>query len=69
MRDKIAIVLVVLGYMAMAIATVSGFGYALYNLGSVGLEAGVSAWMGFVLFTKLFGGGVVTLIAGLMIQS
>lgn len=59
-------ILVVLGYLGMALATISGIGYGLYLMGVVGLTFGVAAWGGFVLFLKMFVGGIVSLFAGLV---
>lgn len=57
-------ILIVLGYIAMALATISGFGYFLYLMGVVGLAFGPAGWAGFVLFLKLLIGGLVTMFAG-----
>lgn len=56
--------LVVIAYLAMALAVVSGIGYGLYLLGVVGLAFGPAAWAGFVLWAKMFFGGLVGLIVG-----
>jgi len=68
MKDKIAMAVMVLGYVMLALATISGIGYGLYNWGSVGLELGASAWLGFVLFGKMLGGGLVLLITGIFLS-
>lgn len=56
--------LMIVGYLCMASAVISGVGYGLYLLGVVGLTFGLAAWSGFVLFAKLLGGGFVSLIVG-----
>jgi hypothetical protein len=61
-------VLVVIGYLCMMLATLSGVGYGLYLLGAVGLAFGPAAWGGFVLFLKMFGGGIVSLLVGFGLQ-
>lgn len=62
-------ILIVLGYIAMALATISGIGYFLYLMGVVGLAFGPAAWQGFVLFLKLLFGGLVTVFAGALAAS
>jgi len=62
-------ILIILGYIAMALATISGFGYSLYLMGVVGITFGPAAWAGFVLFLKLLVGGFVTLFAGALAVS
>lgn len=62
-------ILIVLGYIAMALATISGIGYFLYMMGVVGLAFGPAAWQGFVLFLKLLVGGLVTMFAGALAVS
>lgn len=57
-------ILIVIGYLCMALTTISGVGYGLYLLGAVGLAFGPAAWSGFVLFLKMFGGGLVSLLVG-----
>ena len=60
----IGLTLTVVGYLCMALAVLSGVGYGLYLLGSVGLAFGPAAWQGFLLFLKMFGGGLVSLLVG-----
>lgn len=60
----IGAVLVVIAYLAMALAVVSGIGYGLYLLGVVGIAFGPAAWAGFVLWAKMFFGGIVGLLVG-----
>ena len=50
----------------MALAVVSGIGYGLYLLGVVGLTFDPAAWAGFVLWAKMFGGGFVLYIVGVL---
>lgn len=60
----VGIILMGIGYICMALATFSGLGYWLYLMGVVGLTFGPAAWAGFVLFLKMFGGGIVSLVLG-----
>lgn len=57
---------VIIGAILMALAVVSGIGYGLYLLGVVGLTFGPAAWAGFVLWAKMFGGGFVLYIVGIL---
>lgn len=57
-------VLVVIGWICMALAIVSGIGYGLYLLGVVGVSFGPAAWSGFVLWAKMFFGGLLSLVVG-----
>lgn len=56
---------IIIGAILMALAVVSGLGYGLYLLGVVGLTFGPSAWAGFILWAKMFGGGFVLYIVGI----
>ena len=60
----IGAILVVVGYICMALAVISGLGYGVYLLGPQGLTLGMAAWGGFVLFLKMFFGGLISLIVG-----
>lgn len=60
----LGVILIFVGYLAMVLATLSGIGYGLYLMGVVGLAFGPAAWGGFVLFMKLFFGGLVSLFVG-----
>lgn len=64
MLEKIGYVVLIVGYFIAGLSTISAVGYGLYNWGSVGLELGPSAWLGFVLFLKMLGLGVATAILG-----
>ena len=64
MMKAFGAILVVIGYLCLALATISGIGYGLYLLGAVGMAFGPAAWQGFLLFIKMFGGGLVSLIVG-----
>lgn len=59
-------VAIIIGAILMALAVVSGIGYGLYLLGVVGLTFGPAAWAGFVLWAKMFGGGFVLYIVGIL---
>lgn len=59
-------VVIIIGAILMALAVVSGIGYGLYLLGVVGLTFGPAAWAGFVLWAKMFGGGFVLYIVGIL---
>ena len=58
--------IVVIGAIMMALAVVSGIGYGLYLLGVVGLTFGPAAWAGFVLWAKMFGGGIMLYFIGIL---
>lgn len=57
-------VLVVIGYICMALAFICGLGYGFYLLGVVELAFGKASWGGFILWAKMFFGGLVSLIVG-----
>ena len=57
-------VLIIIGLICMALSIVSGIGYGLYLLGVVGLEFGPAAWAGFVLWAKMFFGGLISVVVG-----
>lgn len=59
-------VAIIIGAILMALAVVSGIGYGLYLLGVVGLTFGPAAWAGFVLWAKMFGGGFMLYIVGIL---
>jgi hypothetical protein len=63
MKSMFAIVMVV-GYIAMALAFVCGLGYGFYLLGVVELTFGKAAWCGFLLWAKMFVGGLIALAVG-----
>lgn len=56
--------LIVIGWVSMALAFVSGIGYGLYLVGVVELALGKAAWGGFLLWAKMFFGGAVALVVG-----
>lgn len=55
--------LVIIGYICLALATISGIGVAIYFWAD-GLTLAKALWEGFVIFLKMFGGGLVSLIIG-----
>jgi hypothetical protein len=59
-------ILLIVSYVAMALAFVSGIGYGLYLLGVAGVAFGPAAWSGFVLWAKMFFGGLVGVFVGLV---
>lgn len=61
---KVGYVFIAIAYLLGGLATISGIGYTFYNWGSVGLDLGPSAWLGFVLFAKMVGGAIVSAVAG-----
>jgi hypothetical protein len=65
---NLGVILILVGYVAMALATVSGLGYGLYLMGVAGLTFGPAAWGGFVLFAKMLGGGLLSLVAGAVLS-
>ena len=62
-------VLIIIGLICMALSIVSGIGYGLYLLGAVGLEFGPAAWAGFVLWTEMFFGGLISVVVGAVCDS
>lgn len=56
--------LVVIGYICMALAFICGLGYGFYLLGVVELAFGKAVWGGFILWAKMFFGGLASLIVG-----
>ncbi|MNG23647.1 hypothetical protein D3C85_1283010 [compost metagenome] len=64
MKQVIASVLILVGYVAVALAFFSGIGYALFLMGPGGVAVGVAAWSGFVLWAKLLVGGFVSMLVG-----
>jgi len=64
MKSGIFLALVVIGYLSMTLAVVSGIGYSLYLLGVVELTFGAAAWAGFLLWVKMMLGGLVSLVVG-----
>ena len=67
--DSLGSVLFGIGIACLGLATISGIGYGLYNWGSEDLELGKSAWLGFVLFMKMIGGGIASLTVGYGLMS
>ena len=66
MKVGLFAVVVIIAAIMMALAVISGIGYGLYLLGVVGLAFGPSAWAGFVLWAKMFGGGFLLYIVGII---
>ena len=66
MKTGLYAALVILGAILMALAVVSGIGYGLYLQGVVGLTFGSAAWAGFVVWAKMFGGGFLLYILGII---
>ena len=64
MKSGIFLALVVIGYLSMTLAVISGIGYSLYLLGVVELTFGAAAWAGFLLWVKMMLGGLVSLVVG-----
>ena len=56
-------ILVVVGYVGLAGGTISGIGYALYSFAH-DVPLALSLWLGFVLFLKMFFGGLLSLFVG-----
>jgi hypothetical protein len=63
MKSVFAILLVI-GYIVAALAFVCGLGYGFYLLGVVELTFGQAAWGGFLLWAKVFFGGLLACIVG-----
>lgn len=56
------------GAIAGALGLISGIGYFLYNWGALDVAVGASAWTGFVLTLKMWAGGLISVIAGLLLS-
>lgn len=67
MKANIAVFTMILGYALLALAFITGLGYGLYLMGVAGMAFGPAAWGGFVLWLKMFVGGIVALISGFII--
>lgn len=55
--------LIVVGYICLAVATLTGIGGAIYFWAD-GLTLAKALWEGFVLFLKMIGGGLGSLVIG-----
>lgn len=64
MKGLLAVMMIV-GYIMIALAFVCGLGYGIYLLGVVELTFGKALWGGFVLWVKMFFGGLLTSLIGL----
>lgn len=62
-------ILLVVGWLCVALAFVSGLGVGIYSLGVLNLAFGASAWAGFVIWMKMFIGGIASLIVGLVLAA
>lgn len=62
-------ILLVVGWLCVALAFVSGLGAGLYSLGVLNLAFGASAWAGFVVWLKMIVGGFASLIAGFVLAA
>lgn len=62
-------VLMVIGWLCVALAFVSGLGVGIYSLGVLNLAFGASAWAGFVVWLKMIVGGIVSLIVGFVLAA
>lgn len=62
-------VILVIAYVCIALAFVSGIGVGLYSLGVLNMAFGASAWAGFVVWMKMIGGGFVGLIVGFVMTA
>jgi len=68
MKENIAMILVVIGFLILAVATIGSVGYGLYQWGSIGLPFNTSAWMAFVIWLKTVGSGFLLVILGLLLK-
>ena len=57
-------ILLVVGWLCVALAFVSGLGVGIYSLGVLNLAFGASAWAGFVVWMKCSFGGIASFIIG-----
>ncbi len=57
-------ILLVVGWLCVALAFVSGLGVGIYSLGVLNLAFGAAAWTGFVVWMKCFFGGIASFIIG-----
>lgn len=62
-------VLLVVGWLCVALAFVSGLGVGIYSLGVLNLAFGASAWAGFVVWLKMIVGGFASLIVGFVLAA
>lgn len=62
-------ILLVVGWLCVALAFVSGLGVGIYSLGVLNLAFGVSAWAGFVVWLKMIVGGFASLIVGFVLAA
>lgn len=62
-------VIIVIAYVCIALAFVSGIGVGIYSLGVLNMTFGASAWTGFVVWMKMIGGGFVGLIVGFVMAA
>lgn len=62
-------VLLVVGWLCVALAFVSGLGVGIYSLGVLNLAFGASAWVGFVVWLKMIVGGFASLIVGFVLAA
>ncbi len=62
-------ILLVVGWLCVALAFVSGLGVGIYSLGVLNLAFGASAWAGFVVWLKMIVGGFASLIVGFVLAA
>lgn len=62
-------ILLVVGWLCVALAFVSGLGVGIYSLGVLNLAFGASAWAGFVIWLKMIVGGFLSLIVGFVLAA
>lgn len=68
MKHIFSIILLVIFYASIAtiaFSTIGSIGYGLYLWGSVGLAFSASCWTAFVLWLKMFFGGLATMFIAL----
>lgn len=56
--------LVIAGYICFAFGSFISIGYAAYLVGPGDLKPGMALWSGFVLWIKLMGAGVASIVIG-----
>ena len=69
MRDFklfIGYILIIIGFLLMAVANIAAIGTGLYEW-AFNVDLPIAAWNAFVLWMQMMGGGVVSLIIGLIL--
>ncbi len=62
--NAVAGFLMIAGYICFALGSFISIGYAAYLVGPGDLKPGMAIWGGFMLWIKLMGGGLLSLVLG-----